>query len=458
MGTKKLHVLIDPSKSNHNKQKQTRRGKRAKQLITEKLTITGTNANGLATKKESLLHSLQTENPQVFMVQETKLRRKNQIKVDGYQLFERVRKGKSGGGIMIGIRNDIESIPVIVSDYDEVEILVVEVTLKSMVIRFLTAYGPQEGAPVEIINLFYSTLEAEILKCEEHNCGLIAEMDCNAKLGNQLIPGDPNAMSTNGKFLWDIIERRCCIVVNATDKCNGTITRSRLKGGKKEESVLDYVVVNPLIFPYVEQMMVDETKDKALTRFTKGKAVPSDHNMVSCIFDIPIKRQTTPRTEIYRLRNEEELQQFKENTTNTKRFTNCFVSEGDVNDQGHKWMKLLQKTISRSFKKIRIRPNHNSSNAIQNKMKERMELQKKIRNAQTAKEKHKLEDDLTLIEHSLTEEQKLKQKSRVEQHLGEITDTEGRVNTGGVWRLRRKICPKPQDQLSAKKDKRQHCN
>ena len=60
-------------------------------------------------------------------------------------------------------------------------------------------------------------------------------MDCNAKLGNELIPGDPNVMSNNGRFLWDIIQRRDCIVVNATKKCNGTITRSRMKGGKKEE-------------------------------------------------------------------------------------------------------------------------------------------------------------------------------------------------------------------------------
>ena len=207
---------------------------------------------------------------------------------------------------MIGIRNDIESVPVIVSDHEEVEILVVEVALKSIVVRFLTAYGPQEDAPEDIINHFYSTLEEEIVKCEEHNCGLIAEMDCNAKLGNQLINGDPNQMSNNGKLLWDIMERRGCIVVNATDKCHGTITRSRLKAGKKEESILDYVVVNALIYPYVEQMIVDETKEKALTRFTKGKAVPSDHNMLSCVFDIPIKRQTMPRTEVYRLRNEDE--------------------------------------------------------------------------------------------------------------------------------------------------------
>ena len=231
-----------PPSSNKGKPRKTRRGKRKNRKITEKLTIIGTNANGLSTKKESLVHLLASENPQGFMIQETKMRRKNQLKISGYQLFERVRKGKGGGGIMIGIRNDIGSVPVIVSEHDEVEILVIEVAFKSLVIRFLTAYGPQEEAPEDEINKFYATLEEEIVNCEEHNCGLIAELDCNAKLGSHVMAGDPNSMSSNGKLLWDIVERRECMVVNTSDKCNGTITRSRLKGGKLEESVLDYVV------------------------------------------------------------------------------------------------------------------------------------------------------------------------------------------------------------------------
>ena len=64
----------------------------------------GTNANGINSKKESLKNLLNTDEPHVIMVQETKLSRKNQIKLDDYQIFERVRKNKTGGGIMIGIR------------------------------------------------------------------------------------------------------------------------------------------------------------------------------------------------------------------------------------------------------------------------------------------------------------------------------------------------------------------
>ena len=44
---------------------------------------------------------------------------------------------------MIGINKDIEATPVDVSPPDSVvEILVVELKLRNLVVRFLTAYGP----------------------------------------------------------------------------------------------------------------------------------------------------------------------------------------------------------------------------------------------------------------------------------------------------------------------------
>ena len=103
----------------------------------------------------------------------------------------------------------------------EVEIIVVEVQLKEMTIRFLTGYGPQEEDIDDKINNFYCTLDEAIVACEERECGLIMELDCNAKLGKSIIKGDPHDMTNNGRLLWDIIQRRDCTVVNSTEKCRG---------------------------------------------------------------------------------------------------------------------------------------------------------------------------------------------------------------------------------------------
>ena len=272
-----------------SRKKGTRRGFKKRKQYTEELTITGTNANGLKCKKQSFINLLKTDNPQVFMIQETKLRKKNQFTIPGYALYEKVRKGRGGGGIMIGIKKDIQSVPVIISDHDdEVEILVIEVALKSMPVRFLTAYGPQEDASEDSINKFYSALEEELSNCEQGRCGLIAELDCNAKLGKEIVRGDPNEMSSNGKILWEIMERQKCTIVNTTEKCSGSITRSRMKKNIQEESVLDYVFVNALITPFINNMEIDEFRQKTLTRYTKCATIPSDHNILKCTFDIPI--------------------------------------------------------------------------------------------------------------------------------------------------------------------------
>ena len=65
----------------------------------------------------------------------------------------------------------------------EDEILAIEMELNSMTLRVATAYGSQEDAPDDEINEFYSKLEELITQCNDDGCGLMMEMDCNAKLG-----------------------------------------------------------------------------------------------------------------------------------------------------------------------------------------------------------------------------------------------------------------------------------
>ena len=386
------------------------------------------------------------------MIQETKLTRKNRIRLKNYEIFERVRKNKTGGGVMIGIRKDIHPPPVDVSPQDEdVEILTIEVQLKKLTVRFLTGYGPQEDDSDDKINKFYCALEEAIVSCEERNCGIIIELDCNAKLGKDIIRGDPHDISRNGKLLWEMIQRRSCTVVNSSEKCKGVITRSRMKSGKKEESVIDFVIVNSLMKPYIEEMEIDESKMMALTRFKKGIPVPSDHNFLSCSFNIPVNKQASSRQEVYCLRNKADLKIFKEKTSKTNRFTNCFTREGDIKKEGRKWMKTLQNTIHKCFKKVRIVQKKKCH--IQEQLDVRRKLQSDIKHAQTAEERHKLEDILQKVEDKISEDCETKQYEKITSQLQSITNDNGTTNTTGVWRLRQKMFPKPTEHLTAKRDK-----
>ena len=57
---------------------------------------------------------------------------------------------------------------------------------------------------------------------------VIVQMDANSKLGSDLIKGDPQEQSPNGKLLADIISRHSLAVLNAHNQCTGTITRRRI--------------------------------------------------------------------------------------------------------------------------------------------------------------------------------------------------------------------------------------
>ena len=150
------------------------------------------------------------------------------------------------------------------------------------------------------------------------------------------------------------------------------------------------------MLPYLEEMNIDESKAKALTRFKKGLPVSSDHNYLSCIFNIPLQKQRTQRQEVYQLRKKSDLETFKHQTTQTTKFSNCFTENGDVQKEGKKWFKTLQNTIKNCFKKVRI--TKRKKDPIQERLDSRRKIKSNINNAKTVEERHQLEDELQQIE------------------------------------------------------------
>ena len=108
-------------------------------------------------------------------------------------------------------------------------------------------------------------------------------MDANSWLGRDYNSKDPHSRNNNGKLFHEFLERNQHLsVVNTTDKCKGSITRSRIVQGKVEESIIDFIIVCDRLLPHVKEMVIDEEKAEALTNFnskTSGRvAKTSDHN------------------------------------------------------------------------------------------------------------------------------------------------------------------------------------
>ena len=153
-------------KKEKNKRKNNRRKERkTKKNEMKSLKIIGVNAAGLMSKINSFEKLLCEEQPSIFCVQETKLKKANRIKTEStkkFTIYELNRKDKNGGGLCIGVLKDLHPAWVAQGD-DEVECLAVEVWVDNFPIRVVTGYGPQSGDSSEKKQNFGNSLKMKHL-------------------------------------------------------------------------------------------------------------------------------------------------------------------------------------------------------------------------------------------------------------------------------------------------------
>ena len=188
-------------------------------------------------------------------------------------------------------------------------------------------------------------------------------MDSNAKLGPTIIKEDPNEMTQNGEFLIDVVERQELCILNAHNKCSGLITRERTCEGKREASVLDFLICCENLERYFKELKIDEEKIYSLYRCKKSKMKPSslvfsDHNMLIAKFAIAYKAQKPLRKEMYKFKCQSGKQKFFETTSYTSRFTECLKQDGNAiksfEQRCSSFFRALKSAIHTSFKKVRM--------------------------------------------------------------------------------------------------------
>ena len=120
----------------NNPTKKTRRAKKRKFNSQRTLRLIGCNANGLASKLNSLDYIITQLEPSVICLQETKAKKKGKgfKDIKGFTKFELIRQNSGGGGLMTLVSHDLK--PVWVSEGDDnVEILVIEIHIEELSIR-----------------------------------------------------------------------------------------------------------------------------------------------------------------------------------------------------------------------------------------------------------------------------------------------------------------------------------
>ena len=296
--------------------------------------------------------------PSVFFIQESKINEEGKLKFQNYELFEMVREGKEGGGLLIGCIPELK--PVLASKgTNEVEAMSVDIYVKTMKIRCVVAYGCQENSPVEKKKEFWNFLENEAKTAHESNSGFILQFDGNLWAGPNIVPGDPRPQNRNGKLFEEFLSRQKQLtVVNSLPVCEGLISRMRVKNGKEEKSVLDFFVVCSRVLPHVSRMKIDDDKKHILTNFKparKGRAATdSDHFTEILDVDLEIVPENPKRIEIYDFKDMKAQVLFKDKTSNTDEFSKCFNNSKNIEEQICQWRRVLNTFCKMVFKKIRI--------------------------------------------------------------------------------------------------------
>ena len=342
-------------------------------------------------------------------MQETKLYSKGQIRIPNLSVFETNRPQKGGGGLITAVHEKFNP-ALIQTEQDNPDILIVQCQIGANYVNLINGYGPQESDANSVKLSFFSSFETAIQSAVLTGTLMCAELDANSKIGMENISLDPHHISANGRMLMDIVDRNGLIVVNTTNKCIGTITRTRKAGNRIEKSVLDYFIVCQKFYEMILKMEIDEDRKFVLTKYSSRMGVQcvkeSDHNPLICTLVTKWdNRKKDERKEVFKLKDDEGLNRFKEMTSNCPKLVQISKNSGDFLKDAGQWMLKIQDIMHKCFKKIRIARNARSDGSeLGTLLKTKTELRERLGECPSENQECyiKLQENIAKIENEIS--------------------------------------------------------
>ena len=284
-------------------------------------------------------------------------------------------------------------------------------------------------------------------------------MDANSKLGEEYIPGDPKVQSKNGKLLADVIDENDLILVNGSDKCFGKITRYRKTINGTEESIIDFLIVCRRFFNLINRLDIDEKRIHCLTKYSnkqgEKRVKESDHNLfilnINTTWSTSIDH-TGDLIEVYNYKKKEDFQKSVDVTDVNPDLKLCFEDD-DFNEACNKWMSILNTSIKRGFRKIRIK-----KEKIDPELEALFERKENLNTFLTLHDEdedgfEKNRENLESVLEEIAEICAKKNKDTVREYIGQADDGLEGFNQAKTWTLNKKLSPKnTEDPPMAKKD------
>ena len=337
------------------------------------------NCRGIKGKKDSFREIVEKIDPDIIILNETMYRNNEKSNLRSYKSFTNNREEKSGGGIEILVKKNVENKTLKISEGSQgVEELTVRTVSKNRIINIISLYGKIEGREnKENIKKQFSHIEEVIKRIESSGEDYMLIGDLNAKIGckEDGIEGNNEEKNEAGKALLQLEQATQGVIVNKTRKCKGKWTRINTKNDN-EKAILDYVTTNECVYDDIIEMKVDEEKIYRLTKYKGKELKESDHNTIIIeMNDTRLKQKKDKKTR-WNTQNTEGWKVYKEITEHNKKLDGTWRSD-NVQKEWENWIEVTSKILCEALGKIRI--TDNNKQGIDKEVKEMMQEKRKVR-------------------------------------------------------------------------------
>ena len=369
---------------------------------------------------------------------------KEKIEIEGYDTSIRNDRDKDGGGILLGVQNQLKDIITVVEKHKGVEeSLWITLDNKQVAIRLGMIYAPQESrTSKEKYKAMYQNIEEQILMAKQKNQKLLLMGDFNCKIGN-VIKGNTKEVSLSGKMFNKMIEKNKLMVLNGWESCNGIWTRE--EGGSR--NVLDYVIIDRGDESSVMEMTIDEKKEAAPTT---NDGVTSDHNAIMATLNWLIEAQQKkqpPKTTI----NRKGFQKIKKGIKD-RNLVEIFDKEKPVEILYEEFKEEVNKLVDENKTEVKKK---NPRKSIRILIKAKKEIKKKIkmkRENLSKADKFRMIARMKMLDNEIKEESFRQNKQKLDKVVSRLRGRNG-VNIPSMWDIVKRIKRKNEEPPTAIKSK-----
>ena len=408
------------------------------------------NIRGLKSKLESLCEIVEAGKPDIVAIVETMLDNKDEIQIDGYEIFRNDRITGGGGGILVALKKDLRGITVREDEKGKqiTESMWLRINNGKVDVKLGVVYNPQESKTSKMVQrAIYKEIEDEVQMAIVRKQKLILLGDMNCKVG-ECIKGNRKEITVGGKFMMKMMKENNLILVNSMELTNGIWTREE----KGAQSIIDYIIIRRDDESDVTDMIVDEQKVLAPFRVAKDdngiiKTIYSDHNVMMLKIKMLTEYKKVGTTELRTVMTKESYELFR-NDIRTNEISNIWTREhrGDLQQTYDEWTTVVMNLK----KKYECRKRNNKT--IVNKY--TRTLRRCIRYIKRSKKHQDIAATrIQILSEEIKNEEKVSYVRKINNIVNMLKKEGGALDQGMFWKFKKKLTPRKREEKTAMIDK-----